>query len=105
MTEDGLTHPVIARLADALTARAAACREILRHASSCQHVLRIAFSLAHGADWASHIPQPLLNDLPRYNCVLFSRPFSPREPRFGVFLFIYQERQNAFADRLYVGLD
>src|SRR5260370_28477280 len=39
MTEEGLTHPVIARLADALTARAAACREILRHASSCQHVL------------------------------------------------------------------
>ena len=29
MTEEGLTHPVIARLADALTARAAACREIL----------------------------------------------------------------------------
>jgi len=77
MTEEGLTHPVIARLADALTARAAARREILRHASSCQHVLRIAFSLAHGADWASHIPQPLLNDLPRYNCVLFHAP-SPR---------------------------
>jgi serine/threonine-protein kinase HipA len=32
MTEEGLTHPVIARLADALTARAAACREILQHA-------------------------------------------------------------------------
>lgn len=30
MTEEGLTHPVIARLADALTARAAACREILQ---------------------------------------------------------------------------
>src|SRR5205809_6477511 len=60
MTEEGLTHPVIARLADELTARAATCREILRHVSSCQHVLRIAFSLAHRADWASHIPQPLL---------------------------------------------
>ncbi len=30
MTEEGLTHPIIARLADALTARAAACRAILR---------------------------------------------------------------------------
>ncbi len=30
MTEEGLTHPVIARLADALTARAVACREILQ---------------------------------------------------------------------------
>jgi hypothetical protein len=30
MTEEGLTHPVIPRLADALTARAAACRAILR---------------------------------------------------------------------------
>jgi serine/threonine-protein kinase HipA len=29
MTEEGLTHPVIARLADAVTARAATCREIL----------------------------------------------------------------------------
>jgi serine/threonine-protein kinase HipA len=32
MTEEGLTHPIIARLADALTARAAACRAILRPA-------------------------------------------------------------------------
>jgi serine/threonine-protein kinase HipA len=32
MTEDGLTHPVIARLADALILRAAACRKILHHA-------------------------------------------------------------------------
>jgi serine/threonine-protein kinase HipA len=30
MTEEGLTHPIIARLADALTARAAAYRAILR---------------------------------------------------------------------------
>ena len=30
MTEEGLTHPVIARLAAALTARAGACREILQ---------------------------------------------------------------------------
>lgn len=32
MTEEGLTHPIIARLADALTARSLACREILRSA-------------------------------------------------------------------------
>jgi serine/threonine-protein kinase HipA len=32
MTEEGLTHSIIARLADALTARAAACRAILRPA-------------------------------------------------------------------------
>ncbi len=30
MTEEGLSHPLISRLADALTARAAACRAILR---------------------------------------------------------------------------
>src|SRR5438445_11645822 len=30
MTEEGLTHPIIAQLAEALTARAAACREILK---------------------------------------------------------------------------
>jgi len=32
MTEEGLTHPIITRLADALTTRAAACRAILRPA-------------------------------------------------------------------------
>ena len=32
MTDEGLTHPIIARLADALTARSLACREILRSA-------------------------------------------------------------------------
>jgi hypothetical protein len=32
MTEEGLTHPIITRLADALTTRAAACRPILRPA-------------------------------------------------------------------------
>jgi len=30
MTEEGLTHSIIARVADTLTARAAACRAILR---------------------------------------------------------------------------
>ena len=30
MTEEGITHPIIARLADALVARAAACRQLLR---------------------------------------------------------------------------
>jgi hypothetical protein len=29
---EGLTHPIIARLADALTARSVACREILHPA-------------------------------------------------------------------------
>jgi serine/threonine-protein kinase HipA len=32
MTEEGLAHPIIARLAEALTARSLACREILRSA-------------------------------------------------------------------------
>lgn len=30
MTDEGISHPIIARLADALTARAAACRRLLR---------------------------------------------------------------------------
>jgi len=30
MTEGGLTHPIIARLAHALTARSLACRQILQ---------------------------------------------------------------------------
>ena len=30
MTEEGLSHPIIATLADALTARAVACREVLQ---------------------------------------------------------------------------
>jgi serine/threonine-protein kinase HipA len=32
MAEEGLTHPIVARLTDALTARSLACREILRSA-------------------------------------------------------------------------
>jgi hypothetical protein len=32
MTEEGLAHPIIPRLAEALTTRAVACREILRFA-------------------------------------------------------------------------
>jgi serine/threonine-protein kinase HipA len=32
MTEEGLSHPIVARLADELTARSAACREILHSA-------------------------------------------------------------------------
>jgi hypothetical protein len=30
MTSEGLTHPIIARLADALRARSLACRQILQ---------------------------------------------------------------------------
>src|SRR6202040_3575747 len=42
MTEEGLTHPVIARLADELTARAAARRAIFHHVLKTILILSIA---------------------------------------------------------------